>query len=100
VATMVEAMSLRWRHARAGSARLGESGRGEEEDAAMRRWRCCHVVGGRCYLLSTLVLVFRYMFRSIVISSNSSKQSAQFHRAIRKCKSRRNVLFLERENTL
>ena len=37
VATMVEAMSSLWRHARAGSARLRESGRGEEEDAAMRR---------------------------------------------------------------
>ena len=44
---MVAAMSSRWRHARAGSGRLEESGRGEEEDAATRRWRCCRVVGGR-----------------------------------------------------
>jgi len=47
VASMVAAMSLRWLHARAGSGWFGESGRGEEEDAAMRQWRCCHVVGGR-----------------------------------------------------
>ena len=49
VATMVAAMSLRWRHARAASGRLGESGRGEEEDTAMtmRQWQCCHAVGGR-----------------------------------------------------
>jgi len=53
-----------------------------------------------CYVMSTLVLVFMYMFRSIVISSKSSKRSAQFHQAIRKCKSRQHVLFLERENTL
>ena len=43
VAKMVAAISLRWQDAKAGSGRLGESGRGEEEDAAMRRWRCCHV---------------------------------------------------------
>ena len=47
VATMVAVMSLRWRHAIASSGGLGESGRWEEEeDAVMRRWRCCHAVGG------------------------------------------------------
>ncbi len=35
VATMVAAMSSRWRHVRACSGRLGESGRGEEEDTVM-----------------------------------------------------------------
>ena len=59
--TMVAAMSSRWRHARAGSGRFGESGRGEEEDAvtmsaamllhggaaADDAWRAG---GGRCYI--------------------------------------------------
>jgi len=49
VVKMVAVISSRWRHARAGSERLRESGSGEEKDAAMttRHWRCCHVVGGR-----------------------------------------------------
>ena len=47
VATLVAAMSSRWRHARAGSGWNGESGRGEGEDAATRRWRCCRAVGGQ-----------------------------------------------------
>ncbi len=47
MARMVAQMSWRWRHARASSGRLREtSERGEEEDTAMRWWRCCHTVGG------------------------------------------------------
>ena len=43
-----------------------------------------------CYVLSTLVIIFSYMSRSIMINHdqlNFIKWSAQFHRAIRKCKS-------------
>ena len=47
VATMVVGMSLCWRHARAGSGQLGEIRKGEEEDAVLRRWQSCHVVGRR-----------------------------------------------------
>ncbi len=55
----------------------------QREGGAVRGQECGATRGRDCYILSTLVLIFRCMSRSIVISSFSS--SDQLHFTVTKC---------------